>query len=192
MLFVREVVVAIGYKESFIYAVLSRFRKERECRKLFSRLACIISSVATICAAHDVHRCSALLRLHLASTSQETLRRAGEDPENFVVQSGPQIDDSNTSTMTRSVALAEYDHDPSQEDHSSQKPFREYVISGEAGVSVTRKRFGSDQHKWSSAREWSRHYLLVVPKRVLTDLFLPVGYETSNYQGIDPTVVTYF
>ena len=84
-------------------------------------------------------------------------------------------------TMTRSVVLAEYDHDPSQDDPSSHsnKPFRHYLVTSgeEAGVLsvMSQKRFGSaNQPTW---REWIQHYVLVMPKKVLMDLFLPVGYE---------------
>lgn len=91
--------------------------------------------------------------------------------------------------MTVSVALAEYDHEPSQGENSSQKTFREYRISVEAGLSVTRKPFGSDQHQhsWASSQAWCQHYLLAVPKRVLIDLFLPVGYP----QSVRPEYMSY-
>ena len=69
------------------------------------------------------------------------------------------------------VVLTEYDHDPSQSD----PPFREYLISNDANVSVTRKCNGlSTRQTWSSMRD-----LLAAPRQICFDLFLPVGYPQS-------------
>lgn len=74
--------------------------------------------------------------------------------------------------MTESIALTEYDHDPS---HSSEPSFQEYMILSEAdGVSVTKKRSGRQAATRSSAR-----CVLAVPRQICRDLFLPVGYPQS-------------
>jgi len=82
--------------------------------------------------------------------------------------------------MAESVALTEYDHDPSHSD----PPFREYLISSkENGVSVTRKGSGARQ---ATTRSSARN-VLAKPRQICRDLFLPVGYP----QSVRPEYMSY-
>lgn len=86
--------------------------------------------------------------------------------------------------MTESIALTEYDHDPTSH---SDPPFREYLISGESanGISVTRKGGSGDSpHRRSSG---ARDLLITVPIQVCRDLFLPLGYP----QSVRPEYMSY-
>lgn len=88
-----------------------------------------------------------------------------------------------TATMTESVDLTEYDHDPS---HSSDPPYREYVISSESsGVSVRRK--DSESHRRTAARSSAARQAFAVPRQICRDLFLPVGYP----QSVRPEYMSY-
>lgn len=91
-------------------------------------------------------------------------------------------------TMASSLRVIEYDEDPSLTE--DKKPHWEYSISS-SGITEKQRRFSREQHSHSTTANWFRHYLVGVPKQVLTDMFLPLGYphsvtkEYMNYQICD-------
>ena len=58
-------------------------------------------------------------------------------------------------------------------------PCREYIISENGVASKRIFPSKSQQQSTSSATKWLQHYLISAPSRVMSDLFLPLGYPHS-------------
>lgn len=86
--------------------------------------------------------------------------------------------------MAESLHIIEYDGEPSLTSDEDRRPHWEYAISS-SGTTEVRRRFQRRQEEQHTTA-WLHHYLVGVPKQVLTDLFMPLGYPQSvrkEYMG---------